>query len=122
MFAVVTRLWSRNMLTKSIVETLPKCIAFIEYDDTPKVLKMAFGSESPLKGVKVGVVNRLGGAACLISSMNGLRVDHSRTSQHPTLAALVVLVEGVCGIGVVSQPPHGLKSVVLLGYPAGAAY
>ncbi|CAL8175369.1 unnamed protein product [Prunus armeniaca] len=111
MFAVVTRLWSRNMLTKSIVETLPKCIAFIEYHDTPKVLKMAFGSESPLKGVKVGVVNRL-----------GLRVDHSRTSQRPTLAALAVLVEGVCGVGVVSQPPHGLKSVVLLGCPAGAAY
>ncbi|CAL2277897.1 unnamed protein product [Prunus armeniaca] len=41
MFVVATRLWSQNLPAKSFVETVSKCIvAFIEYHDTPKMLKM----------------------------------------------------------------------------------
>ncbi|CAL9021341.1 unnamed protein product [Prunus brigantina] len=52
MFAVETRLWSRNMLMKSFAETVPKCstcITFIEYHDTPKVIEMAFGIGIPFE-------------------------------------------------------------------------
>ncbi|CAL8175354.1 unnamed protein product [Prunus armeniaca] len=103
------------MPTKSFVEIVPKCIvAFIDYHDTPKLLKMAFGIRIPFEWYE----------GCLPSLLRLLSpiVDHSQASQRPTLTTLALLVEGFYGVGVISQPPHWLKSVVLLGCPISVMY
>ncbi|CAL8175325.1 unnamed protein product [Prunus armeniaca] len=75
---------------------------------------MAFGIRIPFEWYE-------GRLPCLLRLL-GPRVDHSQVSQRPTLATIAVLVEGVYGVGVISQPPHWLKSVVLLSCPISAVY
>ncbi|CAL9021328.1 unnamed protein product [Prunus brigantina] len=80
MFAVTMRFWSRNMPTKSFVEIVPKCIvAFIDYHDTPKLLKMAFGIGIPFEWYE-GRGRESPWHLPSLLRLLGLRVDHSRFS------------------------------------------
>ncbi|CAL2277842.1 unnamed protein product [Prunus armeniaca] len=69
-----------------------------------------------------GASQRCSGHLPSLLKLLGLRVDHSGASQRCSLAMCAVLVKGIYGVRVVSQPPYWLKSVVHLGCPVGVTY
>lgn len=76
MFVVAMRLWSQNLLTKSYVEAVPTCIvAFIEYHNTPKVLKMASGIKIPFEWCE-GRRRKQPWCSCLLNFIGERRAIH----------------------------------------------